>query len=354
MFSFFFWIFSFCFMTAASAFTSSGLSVERIFFSWLGFEHHDLIRYQMKRTTVTIATHSAFPSLYCLLIYVLGDTGLGSIKNSSYLTDSYLWQAFTLMSTTLLCGGLSVFFYWTMDNFSNHPIRRTLELYGDFEAASADINFSFRTIDKYTEEVGSTVRVILLTDWLIKITCYGMELVHLDHATVKQCHFQELAGQTEGYGQYVQVNVYPAKTEQKNFQLLISWGSLELFRNALRVPFELEPNAVQRRTDTDLFLEVFGEIVDGNPRYPELSLSQDLDECIGCSQRVSNVKLTKRCRREECRSCRCHPLWCLDCMGRWYVSRQDQDRVNEWLDSTAPCPMCRSTFCLKDVSLIES
>lgn len=54
--------------------------------------------------------------------------------------------------------------------------------------------------------------------------------------------------------------------------------------------------------------------------------------CFGCMTSVANVKLIKNCINSEssndevngvslqkCVSCECKPLWCVDCMGKWYV-----------------------------------
>ena len=83
---------------------------------------------------------------------------------------------------------------------------------------------------------------------------------------------------------------------------------------------------------------------------------KDLDTCIGCLQTNVDVKLVKNCDAPEsgqCRVCFCRPMWCLECLGKWFASRQDQARPDTWLQSTCPCPSCRSLFCVLDISLIE-
>lgn len=71
-----------------------------------------------------------------------------------------------------------------------------------------------------------------------------------------------------------------------------------------------------------------------------------------------NIKLQKLCIDDDtvdnkCTTCFCKPLWCVDCMARWFASRQEVDRQNTWLSSKCTCPMCRSKFCVLDVSLID-
>ena len=49
---------------------------------------------------------------------------------------------------------------------------------------------------------------------------------------------------------------------------------------------------------------------------------QELEQCVGCMQAVSNVKLNKLCPDlnqgpEACVACYCYPMWCADCMAKW-------------------------------------
>ena len=51
---------------------------------------------------------------------------------------------------------------------------------------------------------------------------------------------------------------------------------------------------------------------------------QELDQCIGCMQTTSNVKLHKLCENvsedvgsEACVACYCRPMWCIECMAKW-------------------------------------
>ena len=82
---------------------------------------------------------------------------------------------------------------------------------------------------------------------------------------------------------------------------------------------------------------------------------KDPEPCIGCMQQPANLKLQKLCALSgegECIPCYCRPMWCIDCMGKWFASRQDQHQPERWLASTSPCPTCRATFCMLDVCLV--
>ena len=82
---------------------------------------------------------------------------------------------------------------------------------------------------------------------------------------------------------------------------------------------------------------------------------QIIESCIGCMVQDSNVKLQKLCAssgNEACINCFCRPMWCLECMGKWFASRQDQHSPGDWMSCTSPCPTCRAKFCVLDVSLL--
>lgn len=144
------------------------------------------------------------------------------------------------------------------------------------------------------------------------------------------------------------------------------------FRGKLQANIENVKNIVVRQSLSELFLDDFRQLIARNPKYRipanqqvrfsflSLLISslqfQDLDTCIGCLQTNANVKLVKNCNAPEvgqCRTCFCRPMWCLECLGKWFASRQDQTRPDTWLESTCPCPSCRSVFCILDISLIE-
>lgn len=78
-------------------------------------------------------------------------------------------------------------------------------------------------------------------------------------------------------------------------------------------------------------------------------------------QAEPNIKLQKKCddvpvadhEHGRCTNCYCRPMWCVDCMAKWFASRQNQHEKDVWLQQKATCPMCRATFCMLDVCYIE-
>lgn len=80
---------------------------------------------------------------------------------------------------------------------------------------------------------------------------------------------------------------------------------------------------------------------------------------MACMQNSSNVKLQKICSdiegsEENCKTCYCRPMWCIDCLARWFASKQDEVPQETWLSSKCTCPMCRATFCILDVCPVQN
>lgn len=81
-------------------------------------------------------------------------------------------------------------------------------------------------------------------------------------------------------------------------------------------------------------------------------------------QAQPNIKLQKQCldidenghplsENNRCGNCYCRPMWCLDCMAKWFASRQNQYEKEVWLQQKCTCPMCRAPFCILDVCYVE-
>ncbi|PNF26731.1 hypothetical protein B7P43_G01628 [Cryptotermes secundus] len=127
------------------------------------------------------------------------------------------------------------------------------------------------------------------------------------------------------------------------------------FEDKVSCPITVLQNVTFHRTLLDRFLVAFQEQVAKNAVYVT---TEELELCIGCMQTPANVKLQKYCddltvQGDSCTTCSCRPLWCLTCMGKWFASRQDQNHPETWMSSKATCPLCRSRFCMLDVSQVQ-
>ena len=74
------------------------------------------------------------------------------------------------------------------------------------------------------------------------------------------------------------------------------------------------------RTVSERFVEVFRETVGDNET---VSVTEELEPCIGCMVNTANVKLVRSCQSvveggdQACVNCYCRPMWCIDCMAKW-------------------------------------
>lgn len=118
-------------------------------------------------------------------------------------------------------------------------------------------------------------------------------------------------------------------------------------------PIIILQNVTFHKTLLDRFIDIFKEQAFKNQVYVT---SEELEYCIGCMQVRSNIKLDKRCGNtterpilDDCTMCHCRPMWCVECMAKWFASRQDENTPEIWLSSKCTCPVCRAKFCLLDV-----
>lgn len=77
-----------------------------------------------------------------------------------------------------------------------------------------------------------------------------------------------------------------------------------------------------------------------------------------------DIKLQKRCAdvdaagaplptEQRCGNCFCRPMWCVECMAKWFASKQNENEKDVWLEQKCSCPMCRTTFCMLDVCQVN-
>ena len=109
----------------------------------------------------------------------------------------------------------------------------------------------------------------------------------------------------------------------------IRLNSLEYqnFQDKINSSIENVQNVEIFKTVSEKFIEVFRETIKENPME---EVTDELEPCIGCMINTANVKLVRSCQSfvegEEgdnaCVTCYCRPMWCVDCMAKWFASRQ--------------------------------
>ncbi|XP_030223982.1 E3 ubiquitin-protein ligase TM129 [Gadus morhua] len=353
-------VFTFCFVFTPNEFRSAGLTVQNLFSSWLGSEDIGFIQYHVKRSSLTLLVHSSIP-----LGYYAGMCIAAPEKNLPYINQvSAGWQAFLGLSLCLQLLSVGLIFYWSRCRWSNHPISRALQVHtgpqwAGWGAVATSINTEFRRIDKFASGAPGA-RVIVTDTWVMKVTTYYVHVAQQTdaHLTVTESRQHQMSPDSGTPTQTLTLRVASINQAVNPFDIRLMSTEYSELREKLHAPIRSAANVVIHQTINDRFLDTFRAQADLNQPYL-LPSEMEVELCIGCMQVPAGAKLIRLCCEEgydsgsECRQCFCRPMWCLSCLGRWFSSRQDQDRPETWLASSVPCPTCRSKFCILDVCLVR-
>ncbi|KAL5457057.1 hypothetical protein EMCRGX_G034293 [Ephydatia muelleri] len=294
--------------------------------------------------------HSLLPLCYCL--------GLGMLEPELHLLDPWNADQSVLVLLAVSLGlpacVATVCSYWTTDNWSRHPLAVQLAQFNrPWIEVAASLNSEFRSVDKFVSTLGTTM--VLVTDsWIVRCSQHFINLIHKRDAVlnVTSADEQRVASEELTSAQYLWIEVISINSKFKSFAIRMNSLLYAQLREKLSDQIRVARSVVIHQSLTDRFAAAFTEQVEKNGLYHLPEGSPPLEPCIGCLQKLPEVKLQKMCADLEegpCRQCYCRPMWCTGCMGKWFASRQSQRASNVWMESTAPCPMCRATFCMADV-----
>ncbi|XP_063431374.1 E3 ubiquitin-protein ligase TM129-like [Mytilus trossulus] len=347
--------FSLVMIAPPTEFVAAGLTVQNMLASFLGSEELGFIYFHIKRTAATLLIHSCFP-----LGYFLGLRYVSPLQHLYWFPYfAWYWQIYLTISLFIIICASAVVFYWSTGNWSRHPIAKELSYLtnnaGSWRAVASSINVEFRRFDKFTS--GPHGRRVIVTDsWVMKTSTYFLNIAHQNdiHLTLSKSEEHSLSYESMTSVQYLNISVVSINKKVTPFQIRLNSLEYRDLKEKLSGPIRNARNIVIKQSLSDQFLEAFHEQVNLNHDF-RLPLNMDCDNCIGCMQKESDVKLVKLCDDQEagnCVQCFCRPMWCLECMGKWFASRQNQQRPEIWMSGKSPCPTCRATFCVLDVCKI--
>ncbi|KAG7190384.1 hypothetical protein KM043_006492 [Ampulex compressa] len=324
-----------CVIYPPTEFVSAGLTIKDIFAGWLGSENEHFIQYHIKRSIVTLFVHSILPFGYIVGLAVFGP----------------LYTLYKILR-------------WSMNNFNDHPIAKNLMLYCNnhsiWLSVASNINMEYRRVNKIIIDTNSITRIIATDNWIIKVMLYKIQIAHQSDTAliVNSSDTHVMSPTTRGEVQFINIEVKPTRAGAEPFNIRLNALDFKDLQDKISRPITVLQNITFHKTLLDRFIDTFKEQVKENPCY---ATAQDLDQCIGCMQVPSNVKLTKLCvgviedrNPERCMNCYCRPMWCIECMAKWFASRQDENAPETWLSSKCTCPVCRARFCLLDVCLVRT
>ncbi|CAH8609052.1 unnamed protein product [Dicrocoelium dendriticum] len=357
-----------------------------------------LLRLRVAR--ISLIFSFPFRVVYYFVMRCLSETVVQTSPNIHRpftLWDLVLWLG--ILSITTI--GLHTYYTWyAYGTWSGHPTVRSLKsMVRDsagpsfhhssqerWRALVSSINAECRRPDKFVASHGSLSgswpgrRLIATDSWIL--SSHGIKFQILRQASdrmlavvVSTSSIWDAGSLTEG-GRPAGENLGTQTMAVVRFVAVDSGACLLTFslrasdldslRAKLQFPMvhaegvELEPTIVQR------FIRAFCDVVEENgtvspPQHMEI------EQCIGCMSSRANVMLQQRCDSAAhaaldaqtptstyvppCSACHCRPMWCLECMARWFAARQTESHrpTSVWLSGRIPCPTCRNIFCVRDV-----
>ncbi|XP_042888973.1 E3 ubiquitin-protein ligase TM129-like [Penaeus japonicus] len=343
---------------------SAGLTVEALLGSWLGSQLSGFIQYHVRRTAATLVVHSLLLPGYFIMLFNT-QPWVMDWANSKIHPNAVMFLVVCSVAPVIMVAILVA--YWRQNNWKNHPLCRTLALYAQNDVLSpnawvtvaSNVNTEFRRVDKFSTKVNSVCCVVATDSWLMKVMAYRVHLTHQRDAVLSlEGSFDQrfISHNSSMDTQLLTICVNSIKEGISPFYIrLTSIEYTELERKIVN-PVVNAREVVIKQSLSDRFLSAFSEAVSENPK---VALLEEQDMCIGCMAVKADVKLQRRCGTTTaeggggCVTCYCRPMWCLTCLGKWFAARQDQDQPEVWLSSRAPCPTCRSAFCILDVCIIS-
>ncbi|CAH8571012.1 unnamed protein product [Heterobilharzia americana] len=414
LYSLLFALLVFCVLAPTTEFISAGVTLENFFSRFLGNENLHFVQYHLKRTVMVRIFSSSLIFLYFIFMQSLSKNVALAAPNISVpftIWDVILWIGIGSFSII----GLHTYLVWYgFGSWYGHPTILSLQqiimesrsrtqsatspstsfslssgaLDIAIRAVISSINSEYQGSDKFVAGHGSLStnwpgrRFIVTNSWILATRLTEFKVVKqssenmlaivasafsvLDPSSLTQ------GGQPDGENLGVQTMVTVRFVRTDTGVCMLSFGlpasNLDELRSKLQCSLiraqgvELEPTIIQR------FIEAFTKVVDENPSV-KLPAGYELEQCIGCMVQQVNVTLNRQCESSasssvsndqstdsnQCGICYCRPLWCLECLARWFASRQTNNHrpPSQWLSGRVSCPTCRTYFCARDVSRLS-
>uniref|UniRef100_A0A1I8F398 RING-type domain-containing protein n=1 Tax=Macrostomum lignano TaxID=282301 RepID=A0A1I8F398_9PLAT len=224
------------------------------------------------------------------------------------------------------------------------------------EVASA-IDVEFRRYDKFV--TGQMGRQLIVTDgWLLQTSAYTVQVAPQASLMLRVLSADEhrVSPDSGPLGaQILRIAVIPLDSDRfGQFEVRVNSAVYSDLREKLTAPVTAAQSVMIRQSLSDQFVEAFAECVaeNGRLRGAPGQQQQQPQQCLGCLNQPADCRIAPGCDSAgNCGGCRCQPMWCRGCLGRWFASRQAQAgrETEAWMSGKAPCPTCRAEFCVLDV-----
>ncbi|EAT44886.1 AAEL003776-PA [Aedes aegypti] len=378
VFTIFYALLCFCIVYPSTEFVSAGLTVDHVFSSTLGSEAMSFVQHHIRRTSLNLMVHSLLPVMYIRVYFMQFDqqsAGGTDGEPDPYSPLALVWKG--LIVAAVLLPGLvaGAIYYWSRKGWENHPIAKRLALFSDgngqlpdWKAVAANINSEYRRDDKVVIRMNPVSRVVVTESWIIKTGPYWINIAKQDDTALiaYKSDTHDVSQEAFETVQYVNIAVKPTRPGIREFSIRINALDFKDLQDRINRPITILSSVKFHRSVLERFVDVFKEQVSHNPTYRlEGNAAVDsADSCFACMQAQPNIKIQKNCldvdeagvplpEAQCCQVCNCRPMWCIDCVAKWFASRQNQSERESWLQQKCTCPMCRARFCVLDVCYIE-
>lgn len=379
LFTIFYALLCFCIVYPSTEFVSAGLTVDHVFSSTLGSETMTFVQHHIRRTSLNLMVHSLLPVMYIRVYFMQFDNGENDGGDedgtgAAHPVVALAWKVFIGAAIALPGLVATAIYYWSRDGWENHPIAKRLgkfcdgERLRDWRAVAISINDEFRRDSRVVIRMNPLSRIVVTESWILKTGPYWINVAaQEDTAMVAyKSDTHDVSQEAFETVQYVNIAVKPTRPGIREFNIRINALDFKDLQDRINRPITILSTVKFHRTVLDRFVDVFKEQVSQNPRYrpdPTQPIDQQ-DSCFACMQVQPNVKIQKHCldvnedgeplpESRSCQQCHCRPMWCIDCVAKWFASRQNQSERESWLQQKCTCPMCRARFCVLDVCFIE-
>lgn len=137
---------SYCIIYPPLEFVEIGLTINKLLKNLLGNEEIAFIQYHQRRCSLTLIVHCFIPFTYTVLYFLNFDNVW--IKEGDNVLKYMVWNSFIITSLVMPLFGLGVGFAWYRNNWTNHPISKTLKKYSNndnnWHSVATSINDEYR------------------------------------------------------------------------------------------------------------------------------------------------------------------------------------------------------------------
>ncbi|XP_006558383.1 E3 ubiquitin-protein ligase TM129 isoform X2 [Apis mellifera] len=294
----FYTLMSGCIIYPPTEFVSAGLTIKDIFSNWLGSENEFFVQYHIKRSIITLFIHSMLPFGYAFGLVLFGHVDVVS----ALLDHVNLWSIFVTCSILMPLYTLYKILIWSINNWSKHPIAQNLAIYCNnnnnnrmsWTTVASDINVEYQRIDKTIITTNSITSIIATDNWIIKVLPYKIMVAHQNDTAliVNKSDTHEMSPLTRGEVQFINIEVKPTRPGSQPFDIRLNVFDFKNLQDKVSRPIIILQNITFHKTLLDKFIDNFKEQVQENPYY---EYTEELGQCIGCMQALSNIKLNKQC-----------------------------------------------------------